>query len=488
MHERLRPEPDNDVAAYVQSIIVSALSLSTEVPMEDIIAFVQSIMASDANPICPKFWHHAMKDPVHRTKWIEAMFKHLDSCYSLGTFGPPRIPPSNVTVLPAVIVLKMVINAMKQINAHKVRVCVHGGHQIQGRDFDESFAHTVLGRSIKISVAIACFLAWLIFHFDIHNAFQTCPDKSPAAERTWLRINQTWLNFFHERFPEQWPEIQKLLDQNHRPEQFAVEMFMFVQGRTDASRKWGEMVEEFIFSDLGLLPNRADPCTYSGIYANQPVILCRATDDFLLICQSRITYDTMIAAFRTKWTVHALDQVKMFFGVRFICSDRCVTLDQNHKIRAIISAVFGPNYHKQPLSSAKGYSTPMRAGTEHSNDLAACTPFSPMELRIAQTQTFAFVFRHVLGGCMHCALWTRLDILTACLILAQYQANPGNLHFRALRHLVGYLRLHPDLPLTFQRSEVSKDIASINFSLLDPPLNKCTLILPAILFLSVDEK
>jgi hypothetical protein len=121
-------------------------------------AFVQSIKASDLQLICPKFWHHAMKDPISKGKWIEAMYKHLDSCYAIGTFGPPCIPPHSVTVLPAVIVLKMTINVVKQINAHKVRICPHGGHQEQGQDFKESFAHTVLGRSLKIGVAIACFL------------------------------------------------------------------------------------------------------------------------------------------------------------------------------------------------------------------------------------------------------------------------------------------------------------------------------------------
>jgi hypothetical protein len=73
-----------------------------------------------------------MKDPVQKGNWIKAMYKHLDSCYSVSTFGPPRILPSDVTVLPAVIVLKMIFNAVKQINAHKVRICAHGGHQVQG--------------------------------------------------------------------------------------------------------------------------------------------------------------------------------------------------------------------------------------------------------------------------------------------------------------------------------------------------------------------
>jgi hypothetical protein len=157
MQHALLPPPDDDVIAYVKAILTLSLQMYSEAPIKDIIAFAQSIMASDLNPICPKFWHHAMKDPVRKGNWIKAMFKHLDSCYAVCTFRPPKVPPSNVTVLPAVIVLKMIVNAVKQINAHKVRICAHGGHQVQGRDFKESFAHTVLGQSIKISVAISCF-------------------------------------------------------------------------------------------------------------------------------------------------------------------------------------------------------------------------------------------------------------------------------------------------------------------------------------------
>ena len=100
--------PEEETVAYIQSIMTSSLHTHTDISLPEITAFVRSNMASDLHPTCPKFWHHAMKDPVSKGKWIEAMFKHLDSCYAVGTFGPPRIPPSNVTVLPAVIVLKMI--------------------------------------------------------------------------------------------------------------------------------------------------------------------------------------------------------------------------------------------------------------------------------------------------------------------------------------------------------------------------------------------
>jgi hypothetical protein len=208
----------------------------------------------------------------------------------------------------------------------------------------------IRGSLIKIGVVVSAFLGWNIFHFDIHNAFQTCPDNVSEQDRTWLCINQTWLDFYREHHPLEWPKIQALLDKKHRPEQFAVEMFMFVQGRANASCKWGELIDKFVCDNLGLIANRAEPCTYSGIYRGQPVILCQATNDFLFFCHNKTKYDAMITVFWLKWTVHALDKVKIFSGISFICSPCCITMDQTHKVKQVIIDVFETRFDKQSLS------------------------------------------------------------------------------------------------------------------------------------------
>jgi hypothetical protein len=47
MNHALIPPPDDEILAYVKAIVTSSLYLQTDVPMEDKVAFVQSIMASD---------------------------------------------------------------------------------------------------------------------------------------------------------------------------------------------------------------------------------------------------------------------------------------------------------------------------------------------------------------------------------------------------------------------------------------------------------
>jgi cell division FtsZ-interacting protein ZapD len=64
----------------------------------------------------------------------------------------------DVTVLPAVVALKLVLSLLKQAAAHKVCICVHGGFQIQGHDYERSYAHTVLASTLKIMIVIGTFL------------------------------------------------------------------------------------------------------------------------------------------------------------------------------------------------------------------------------------------------------------------------------------------------------------------------------------------
>jgi hypothetical protein len=132
-----------------------------------------------------------MLDPVHRAQWRESLFGQISSCYSMGTYGCPTIPPPGATILTAVIVLKLVLNQLKQAAMRKTRICVNGLVQIQGRDYEESYTPTLLAPLTKILIAVACYLNWQLFHFDVHNAFQSTPDPGDIhGNRAYLKINR----------------------------------------------------------------------------------------------------------------------------------------------------------------------------------------------------------------------------------------------------------------------------------------------------------
>jgi hypothetical protein len=58
-------------------------------------------------------------------------------------------------------------------------------------------------------------------------------------------VNREWLEYIKLHKPDWWKKVKNLLSQ-HSPGELAVEMFMFVQGRVNASLMWAIEVEDFI--------------------------------------------------------------------------------------------------------------------------------------------------------------------------------------------------------------------------------------------------
>jgi hypothetical protein len=80
--------------------------------------------------------------------------------------------------------------------------------------------------------------------------------------------------------------------------------------------------------------------------------------------------------FETRWTVHALGIVDTFFGLHFVSSRDCITINQTTKTETIIEEVFGPTWKSQhPPTSC---SIPMKTGTAYAESLARALPLNEL--------------------------------------------------------------------------------------------------------------
>jgi hypothetical protein len=59
---------------------LTCLFLEMEEVDPDFVAEIWSILQTANDPQCPHSFSAALKEPVHRGKWIAAFYKHLDSC------------------------------------------------------------------------------------------------------------------------------------------------------------------------------------------------------------------------------------------------------------------------------------------------------------------------------------------------------------------------------------------------------------------------
>ena len=398
---------------------------------------------------CPSSFKACMKGP-HRPAWLAALFKHLDSNQGYGTFAAPCIPPPGACVLDAILAIKHKTDEYNRLVERKLRLCAHGGQQIAGVDYDESYAPAILATSFRLCIVMACHLGLWLWHLDVSNAFQSTPDPDG---KTFLRCFPEYLLWFADRFPAQHAAF--LVEHPDTPaHELAVLMLKYVQGRVDASLKWKHAIEDVLIGELGLTPNRADSCVYSGRIQGDPIFIARATDDFL--CGT--TKKGYLAVLHTlrfnpdgskRWIIHDYGLATYFFGIRIVQSTDAITIDQRPFTRATLAEVFGPNWEVQPPGPSK-HKTPLPAGSAYEAKLAGEIPASPSELRSLEHR-YGYKYRTILGKFSQLSSWTRLDITTGTTRLSQYQSSPGPLHFDGLQKQCLFLLAHPDRGLTYTR-------------------------------------
>jgi hypothetical protein len=398
---------------------------------------------------CPSSFRVCMRGP-YRQAWLDALFKHLDSNAGYGTFADPSIPPTNACILDGILAIKHKLDEHNRLVERKLRLCAHGGQQIAGLDYDESYAPAILATSFRLTVVMACHLGVWLFHLDVSNAFQSTPDRDP---KTFLRCFPEYLLWFESRFPAKYAALRKR-HPTVEAHDLAMLMLKYVQGRVDASLQWKHAIEEVLIDELGLVPNRADSCVYTGRVEGELVFISRATDDFLVGSTIK-GYRLILKMLRfrstgeKRWEIHDYGLATYFFGIRILQSVDAITIDQRPFSRATLAEVFGTGWEKQPPSVGK-HLVPLPAGSAYEARLAGETPASPAELK-ALEQKFGFKFRTILGKFMQLTSWTRLDLVTATIRMSQYQSSPGPAHFEGLHKMLLYLLAHPDHGLTYTR-------------------------------------
>jgi hypothetical protein len=140
-------------------------------------------------------------------------------------------------------------------------MCANGSKQIQGLDYDESYAPAILGTTLRVQIALSVMLGLLLWHMDVYNAFQSTP--APVVEggkRIGLRCFPEYLMWLKEKHPALWKQVDKKAA-TLPAHLLALEMFKMVQGCVDALRTWQELIENSLLHKshgLCLAPNRVE--------------------------------------------------------------------------------------------------------------------------------------------------------------------------------------------------------------------------------------
>ena len=103
-------------------------------------------------------------------EWTSAMEAELQSLWENGVFEEVE-RPAGKKVIGTKWVLRIKTDASGNLDKYKARVVAKGYRQMEGVDYDETFAPTVRFESVRALVALAASMGWELDQMDVATAF-----------------------------------------------------------------------------------------------------------------------------------------------------------------------------------------------------------------------------------------------------------------------------------------------------------------------------
>jgi hypothetical protein len=229
------------------------------------------ISEQSQRPIKPNSLDEALAGQ-DRDKWIEAIHKELQECFSRGTFRKTSMKfKSDIKPIRSRMLLDI-----KADGTFKARWVACGYSQVPGRDYDETFAPTAQFKSVLTLLHIAAVYDEEIFAIDIGNAFlESTLDKPILME-----------------IPR---DLRKLMEWDDEP----VEIVNGLYGLKQAGRLWYELIKKILI-EYGMKQSIYDSCVFSKMEDDVILRISLHVDDILLTSKSIDKMNNLITYLESK--------------------------------------------------------------------------------------------------------------------------------------------------------------------------------------------
>lgn len=305
--------------------------------------------------------------------------------------------PSNRKVLPAVWAMRRKRDiATRNVYKWKARINVHGGKQVKGVDYWETYAPVASWPSIRLVMFIAALNNWTTRQLDFVLAFPQALVKTDI----FMDIPQG----FH--IP------------GKRSKDYCLKLLNNLYGQRQAGRVWNKHLTKGL-SNMGFIQSETDP----SIFWRRSVILVIYTDDTVVTGPDSSEVYKAIKDIGPAFKITSQDAVKDFLGVKIIRNekDNTIKLVQPHLIDSILK-----DLKLEDNSNSRG--------------LPASTTKILHKFEDSDPHDESLNYRSVIGKLNYLEKSTRPDIAYAVHQCARFSANPRIEHTKAVKLIGRYLK------------------------------------------------
>jgi hypothetical protein len=360
-------------------------------------------------PMDPKNIHEAMRSPDW-PKWAIALDKECLVLLANNTWV--AIPLEDVPAGHEIISCKWVFH-IKSDGTFKCRWVARGFEQVEGWDYQETYAAVARADSYRLITAVAVACDWIIENIDVKAAF----------------LNGNIDCDVYIELPD--GSIGKLLKS--------------LYGLKQAPKIWYDTLYAAL-TDMGFITPPTDASVYTQssthemngtIYVAPDLILSVHVDDIHAAGRNQETINTFKTELRKRFQITELGPIKRFLGLQFDSTrteeGQVLTIHQEKYIEDLLTR-FG-------MKECKPRSSPLDNHIKLEIDKS-----KPVNAKTLHN------YRERIGSLTHCMQGTRPDIAFAVSLLSKALANPTEEHVQHTKHIMRYLRGKTKCGITYRTS------------------------------------
>ncbi|KAL4282316.1 hypothetical protein GQ457_03G017520 [Hibiscus cannabinus] len=301
------------------------------------------------------------------------------------------------------------------VQTYKGRLVAKGFRQICGVDYDETFSPVAMFKSIRILLDVAAFHDYEIWQMDVKTAF----------------LNEKLEKDMYMTQPKGFVTLENAGK--------VCKLQRSIDGLKQASRSWNLRFNDAI-KEFGFIRNEDEHCVYKKFSGSIVSFLILYVDDILIIRNDVPTLQSIKTWLSSCFSMKDLGEAAYILGVKIYRdrSRRLLGLSQSTCIDKVLKRF-------RIEESKKGF-LPMRHGISVSKEM--CPSMLQERERMSQ-----IAYASTIGSIMYAMICTRLGLPYALSMSSQYQANPGEGHWIAVKNILKYLRRTKDVFLVYGGEE-----------------------------------
>ena len=395
------------------------MTVSYTYPKPNIPLLEQQILITDMAPL-PRGMREAMSRPDAQ-RWSAANEKEKDAFINKWKVGQP-IGKNDMSPNEHIIPTKFVF-AYKDhegyLSDYKVRI-VGRGDLMRRDEYEDTFSPVVRIKTQRVLIALATVLGLHIKQFDCENAYL----QGKTRRRILIRLPEGW------ELETKDGELTRIARADKA-----------LYGLKESGRDWYITLRDDLIKD-GYKQLETDPCVFTKMLGNDLGIISIYVDDGLQICKVLPKMEAEFKRFTERFRARDYRQSDYILSISTERVENGMIIHQSAYAKQILEE-FG-------LWSEQGGTRPTPMSTSYKYDQSLKRLDPKMNTR----------YRSVIMKLSYLAQQTRADLMYAVNVLAQYQEKPTDNEWKAMVHILRYLKGTWDFGL-YYRTQSNDDKLSL---------------------------